>query len=122
MLSNLANRILGVSQLGARSPVHPNDHVNKSQSSNDAFPTAMHLAAAKQLQHCLLPAVRSLRLELHTKATEFRDLVKSGRTHMQDATPLTLGQEFSAFAQQMEHCEARLIGCQPRLHQLAIGW
>ena len=101
-----ANEMLGASddaaQAGAKSPVHPNDHVNMSQSSNDSFPTAMHIAAAEEITHRLMPALAHLQAALERKAKEFARIVKIGRTHTQDATPLTLGQEFSGYAAQVK--------------------
>src|SRR5690606_31605674 len=95
----IANRAIEIAggQKGSKTPIHPNDHVNMSQSSNDTFPTAMHIAAAEQIVHRLLPSVRALRDALAVKAAEFDDIVKIGRTHLQDAVPLTLGQEFSGY-------------------------
>ena len=94
VIANRANELLG-GELGAKRPVHPNDHVNMSQSSNDCFPTAMHIAAALEISHRLIPALAHLHAALDKKARAFADIVKIGRTHLQDATPLTLGQEFS---------------------------
>ena len=101
--------------------LHPNDDVNRSQSSNDTFPTAMHLAVALRLHHRTLPALESLRTALDHKAREFTDIVKIGRTHLMDATPLTLGQEFSAFVTQLDHGMEALRNTLPHLHQLALG-
>ena len=120
VLANRANEILGVG-LGAKSPVHPNDHVNRGQSSNDCFPTAMHIAAVLELSRLLLPALRNLEKALQAKAEAFKDLIKIGRTHLQDATPLTLGQEFSGYARQIEDGIARVQAALPRLHRLAQG-
>ncbi len=100
VIANLANERLG-GQRGAKSPTHPNDHVNLGQSSNDAFPTAMHIAAAREIKGRLIPALRALRTALETKAAAFADIVKIGRTHLQDAVPITLGQEFSCYAAQV---------------------
>jgi fumarate hydratase class II len=108
-------------KLGAKSPVHPNDHVNMGQSSNDSFPTAMHIAAVEELHHRLLPALRKLEGALAAKAAEFTSIVKIGRTHLQDATPLTLGQEFGAYARQVELGIARVEATLPRLLMLAQG-
>lgn len=120
VISNRAIEMLG-GVLGSKKPVHPNDHVNKSQSTNDAFPTAMHIAAAEQVVHRLIPALRALRDALDAKAKAFASLVKIGRTHLQDATPLTLGQEFSGYVAQLDYgiraCESVL----PRLYELALG-
>ena len=101
--------------------IHPNDHVNRSQSSNDTFPTAMHVAAAEQAVHHLLPVLRALRATLAAKADEYAGVVKIGRTHLQDATPLTLGQEFSGYARQVENGMARVRAVLPRLSELALG-
>ena len=100
----IANRAIEIAggKLGSKDPIHPNDHVNLGQSSNDTFPTAMHLAAAEQIVHHLLPSLEHLRDVLAAKATEFSDIVKIGRTHMMDAVPLTLGQEFSGYIEQIE--------------------
>eukprot|EP00112_Aurelia_sp_Birch-Aquarium-sp1_P005222 Seg1591.2 transcript_id=Seg1591.2/GoldUCD/mRNA.D3Y31 product="Fumarate hydratase mitochondrial" protein_id=Seg1591.2/GoldUCD/D3Y31 len=120
VISNRAIEMMG-GQLGSKSPVHPNDHVNKSQSSNDTFPTAMHIAAAKVTQDILLPGVQKLKDSLKSKAEEYQAIIKIGRTHTQDATPLTLGQEFSAYVTQLEYGIARIEGTLPRVYQLAIG-
>ena len=101
VIANRANEMLG-GKLGAKSPVHPNDHVNMSQSSNDCFPTAMHIAAAEEIARLLDPALAHLQDALQKKTKEFARIVKIGRTHTQDATPLTLGQEFSGYAAQVE--------------------
>src|SRR5262249_22174349 len=107
VIANRANELLG-GKLGAKAPVHPNDHVNLSQSSNDSFPTAMHIAAAVEITRHLLPALDHLHGALDGKAKEFADIVKIGRTHLQDATPLTLGQEFSGYAAQANAGSARV--------------
>jgi fumarate hydratase, class II len=120
VIANRANEMLG-SALGGRSPVHPNDHVNRAQSSNDTFPTAMHIAAVEQVQHRLLPALEHLHASLQAKAEAFGDIIKVGRTHLQDATPLTLGQEFSSFVHQVRQGIARVQGTLPRLYELAQG-
>ncbi len=120
VIANRANELLGT-PLGSKVPVHPNDHVNLSQSSNDTFPTAMHIAAVQQVHHELLPALEHLLAGLHAKAAAFKDIVKIGRTHLQDATPLTLGQEFSAYVQQVAFGIARIKQALPRLCQLAQG-
>ena len=101
VISNLAIEILG-GEIGSKDPVHPNDHVNRSQSSNDTFPTAMHISAAEEITHHLLPALRHLRNALNDKAQEFKSIIKIGRTHTQDATPVTLGQEFSGYTAQID--------------------
>ena len=120
VLANRANELLGA-QRGGKSPVHPNDHVNRSQSSNDSFPTAMHIAAVEEIHHRLLPALRHLQGALAAKARDFADIVKIGRTHLQDATPLSLGQEFGAYARQIELGIERVEACLPRLYPLAQG-
>src|SRR6202008_2629165 len=94
--------------MGSKKPVHPNDHVNMSQSSNDTYPTAMHIACAEEIVHHLLPALRHLHAALEKKVTEFAHIIKIGRTHTQDATPLTLGQEFSGYATQVGNANGRL--------------
>jgi fumarate hydratase class II len=106
---------------GSKEPIHPNDHVNMSQSSNDTFPTAMHIAAAEEVVHRLLPAVRDLRDALAGKAAAFADIVKIGRTHLQDAVPMTLGQEFSGYVAQLDADLERLEAMLPGLYELAIG-
>lgn len=120
VISNRAIEILG-GELGSKKPVHPNDHVNMSQSSNDTFPTAMHIAVGREVNARLLPALHKLRNALHNKAEEFKDIIKIGRTHTQDAVPLTLGQEFSAYVQQLDNSIARVESTLPRLYQLAAG-
>jgi len=106
---------------GGKDPIHPNDHVNMAQSSNDTFPTAMTIAAAEQVHHALVPALQELHEALDGKARAFKDIVKNGRTHLQDATPLTLGQEFSGYAKQIEYGLARVEATLPRLMELAQG-
>ncbi|MGF1605660.1 MAG: class II fumarate hydratase [Rhodothalassiaceae bacterium] len=120
VISNLAIETLG-GTLGSKDPVHPNDHVNRAQSSNDTFPTAMHIAAAEQIHHRLLPALEHLLAALEEKAEAFQDIVKIGRTHLQDATPLTLGQEFSGYAAQVRNGLRRVKDTLPALYQLAQG-
>ncbi|WP_291826524.1 class II fumarate hydratase [Bosea sp. (in: a-proteobacteria)] len=120
VLANRANELLGVGR-GAKSPVHPNDHVNRGQSSNDCFPTAMHIAAALEIARSLLPALRSLEKALADKAAAFKDLVKIGRTHLQDATPVTLGQEFSGYAMQLHLGVSRIEASLGGLYALAQG-
>lgn len=120
VIANRANELLG-GKLGAKAPVHPNDHVNMSQSSNDSFPTAMHIAAATAITHDLAPALKGLHRALRTKEKAFAHIVKIGRTHTQDATPLTLGQEFSGYAAQIEHGMARLNSALKELYPLAQG-
>jgi fumarate hydratase class II len=119
----IANRAIELSGgvKGSKDPIHPNDHVNLSQSSNDTFPAAMHIAAAEEVVHRLLPAVRALRDALDAKAAEFADIVKIGRTHLQDAVPLTLGQEFSGYVAQLDADLERLDATLPGLYELAIG-
>jgi fumarate hydratase class II len=112
---------LGGGVKGSKTPVHPNDHVNMSQSSNDTFPTAMHIAAAEELVHRLVPSVRALRDALAAKSAEFADIVKIGRTHLQDAVPLTLGQEFSGYVAQLDADLERIEQTLPGLYELAIG-
>ena len=120
VISNRAIAIAG-GVLGSKSPIHPNDDVNKSQSSNDTFPTAMHIAAAIALQNTLLPAVRILRDGLAVKMQAFKDIIKIGRTHLQDAVPLTLGQEFSGYVAQLDACIQRIESVMPQLYELALG-
>src|SRR4051812_1865618 len=120
VLAGRANEILA-GKRGGKSPVHPNDHVNCSQSSNDTFPTAMHVAAAMEITAHLLPALAHLRDALATKSDAFADIVKIGRTHLQDATPVTLGQEFSGYAQQVANGIDRVWTALPRLLELAQG-
>jgi fumarate hydratase class II len=120
VISNRAIELLG-GTLGSKTPVHPNDHVNLSQSSNDTFPTAMHVAAATMIVERLLPSVRALRDALDVKARDFADIVKIGRTHLQDAVPLTLGQEFSGYVAQLDADIDRIEGALPGLYELAIG-
>jgi fumarate hydratase class II len=120
VLSNLAIEALG-GKVGSKTPVHPNDHVNMGQSSNDTFPTAMHIAAVVEIHKHLLPALDKIGTALQAKAEAFRDIVKIGRTHLQDATPLTLGQEFSGYVTQIEYAKERIRNTIPRLSQLAQG-
>jgi len=120
VLANRASELLGGGR-GDRRVVHPNDDVNLGQSSNDIFPTAMYVAAARAVAGDLLPALRVLRGALQRKAEEFADIVKIGRTHLQDATPLTLGQEFSGYAAQLDHAESAIAALLPFLQQLAVG-
>jgi fumarate hydratase class II len=120
VISNRAIEMLG-GELGSKAPVHPNDHVNMSQSSNDSFPTAMHIAAAEEIVRRLIPALTHLYRALHRKEKEFAKIVKIGRTHTQDATPLTLGQEFSGYAAQVKSGIARLQAVLPELYPLAQG-
>jgi len=120
VIANRAIELLG-GTIGTKDPVHPNDHVNRGQSSNDTFPTAMHIAAVEQLEHELIPSLEHLHHALAGKAADFDGIVKIGRTHLQDATPLTLGQEFSGYAKQVEYGIDRVRGALPRLLQLAQG-
>jgi fumarate hydratase class II len=119
----IANRAIELAGgvLGSKDPIHPNDHVNRSQSSNDTFPTAMHMAAVTVLVHTLLPAVAQLRDELAARADDFADIVKIGRTHLQDAVPLTLGQEFGGYVAQLDADIGRIEAALPGLYELAIG-
>ncbi len=120
VIANRANEMLGAPR-GAKSPVHPNDHVNLGQSSNDSFPTAMHIAGATTISGRLLPAVERLHIALNAKAVEFANIIKIGRTHLQDATPVTLGQEFSGYAAQAENAKRRIRTTLADLLQLAQG-
>ena len=120
VISNRANEILGFEK-GTKKPVHPNDHVNMSQSSNDTFPAAMHIAAAQEIKEKLLPALKDFHAGLLEKQEAFKDIVKTGRTHLQDAVPLTLGQEFSGYAAQLEAAIARIEATLPELYDLALG-
>ena len=120
VISNRAIELAG-GEKGSKDPIHPNDHVNMSQSSNDTFPTAMHIAAAEEIVHRLVPAVRELRDALAAKAGEFAEIVKIGRTHLQDAVPLTLGQEFSGYVSQLDDDIDRIESTLPGLYELAIG-
>ena len=120
VLANRASELLG----GARGEgrlVHPNDDVNRSQSSNDVFPTAMHVAAVDAITHQLLPALAALRATLAAKSKAFAGIVKIGRTHLQDATPLTLGQEFSGYVAQLDHARRHVCSARPHLCELALG-
>jgi fumarate hydratase class II len=120
VISNRAIEMLG-GEMGSKKPVHPNDHVNMSQSSNDTFPTAMHIACAVEVAHHLLPALSHLHAALDAKAKAWADIIKIGRTHTQDATPVTLGQEFSGYAKQIENGIARIRQTLPALMELAQG-
>lgn len=120
VISNRAIEMLG-GEMGSKKPVHPNDHVNMSQSSNDTFPTAMHIACAAEVTHHLLPALTHLHAALDAKAKAWADIIKIGRTHTQDATPVTLGQEFSGYAKQIENGIARIRQTLPALMELAQG-
>ncbi|MGB7205290.1 MAG: lyase family protein, partial [Anderseniella sp.] len=120
VISNRAIEILG-GQMGSKDPVHPNDHVNMSQSSNDTYPTAMHVACAEQVVRDLLPALKHLHKALARKSKQWEKIIKIGRTHTQDATPITLGQEFSGYAKQVENGIARIEMTLPALMELAQG-
>ncbi|HLG69640.1 MAG TPA: class II fumarate hydratase [Chloroflexota bacterium] len=120
VISNRAIELAG-GEMGSKKPIHPNDDVNMSQSSNDTFPTAMYIAAAERLHHALIPSVKALRDALAEKSEEFKDVVKIGRTHLMDAVPLTLGQEFSGYVAQLDDDVMRLERVFPQLLELAIG-
>ena len=120
VVANRAIEILG-GAMGSKEPVHPNDHVNRSQSSNDTFPTAMHIATGEQAVHALLPALKKLRDALDDKAQEWRDIIKIGRTHTQDATPVTLGQEFSGYVAMVNNSIRRIEQALPAIFELAQG-
>src|SRR3989442_7053809 len=119
-MGNRANEILG-HPLGEKGPVHPNDHVNMGQSSNDVIPTAIHVAALLEIDQSLLPALRELEDSLAKKAKEFDPIVKAGRTHLMDATPIRLGQEFSGYQSQIDHGIRRVSAARAALAELAIG-
>jgi fumarate hydratase class II len=120
VISNRAIEMLG-GEMGSKKPVHPNDHVNMSQSSNDTYPTAMHIACVEEIHHRLIPALQKLRNALNDKAQAWKNIVKIGRTHTQDATPLTLGQEFSGYTQQIQNGIERIEQTLPKLMELAQG-
>ena len=120
VISNRAIELLG-GEMGSKEPVHPNDHCNRSQSSNDTFPTAMHIATVEEVHGRLIPALEHLHGALQAKAEAWSDIIKIGRTHLQDATPLTLGQEFSGYAEQLKLAIARVRDTLPRLYPLAQG-
>jgi len=120
VISNRAIEMLG-GEMGSKQPVHPNDHCNRSQSSNDTFPTAMHIATVEEIHNRLLPALSHLQSALVAKSEAWNDIIKIGRTHLQDATPLTLGQEFSGYVTQLEFATDRVNGALPRLYPLAQG-
>ena len=120
VIANRAIEILG-GEIGSKDPVHPNDHCNMGQSSNDTFPTAMHVATAMSVRDVLLPGLEKLAAGLESKSREFKDIIKIGRTHTQDATPLTLGQEFSGYAHQIRQGIARVNACLPGIYELAQG-
>ena len=120
VISNRAIEILG-GTMGSKEPVHPNDHCNRSQSSNDTFPTAMHIAAAEEIVHMLVPSLQQLHNALNDKAESFKNIIKIGRTHTQDATPLTLGQEFSGYVAMVKNGMGRVEAVLPKLYELAQG-
>ncbi|MHB8336967.1 MAG: class II fumarate hydratase [Ignavibacteriaceae bacterium] len=120
VISNRAIQLSG-GQMGSKKPIHPNDDVNKAQSSNDTFPTAMHIAAVEEIHRRLIPMVTKLRDALAKKSFEFKDIIKIGRTHLMDATPLTLGQEFSGYVQQLTNGLERINTSLPHLYELALG-
>ena len=120
VIANRAIEMLG-GVLGSNHPIHPNDHVNRSQSTNDTFPTAIHVAMVESIHRRLIPAVTSLQSALANQAEAFKDIVKIGRTHLQDATPLTLGEEFSGYASQLTHALRAIDGCLSHLYELPIG-
>ncbi len=120
VISNRAIQISG-GEMGSKKPIHPNDDVNKAQSSNDTFPTAMHIAAVEEIHRRLIPMVTKLRDALEKKAVEFKDIIKIGRTHLMDATPLTLGQEFSGYVQQLTNGLERINASLPHIYELALG-
>lgn len=120
VISNRAIELSG-GKMGTKKPIHPNDDVNKAQSSNDTFPTAMHIAAVEEIHKNLIPMVTKLRDALQEKSEEFKDVIKIGRTHLMDATPLTLGQEFSGYVQQLTNGLERINCAMPRLYELALG-
>ena len=120
VISNRAIEILG-GVMGSKKPVHPNDHVNRAQSTNDSFPTAIHVAAAVEINELLIPAVKKLSNTLKQKSEAFDSIVKIGRTHLQDATPLTLGQEFSGYVCQLDHGVKRLNQALQGLYELPLG-
>ena len=120
VISNRAIELAG-GEMGSKTPIHPNDDVNKAQSSNDTFPTAMHIAAVEEIHGRLIPMVTKLRDALQKKSDEFKDKIKIGRTHLMDATPLTLGQEFSGYVQQLTNGLERIEGALPHLYEIALG-
>ena len=119
----IANRAIVIAGgiIGSKDPVHPNDHVNMGQSSNDTFPTAMHISTVERVNDALIPAISTLAGSFRKKTSEFQDIIKIGRTHLMDATPLTLGQEFSGYTTQLEYALDRINGCMPRIYQIALG-
>jgi fumarate hydratase, class II len=119
----IANRAIEIAggTIGSKDPVHPNDHVNMGQSSNDTFPTAMHISAVERIRDSLIPSIATLAKSFKKKSNDFQDIIKIGRTHLMDATPLTLGQEFSGYTTQLEYALDRIEGCMPRMYQIALG-
>ena len=119
----IANRAIVIAGgiIGSKDPIHPNDHVNMGQSSNDTFPTAMHISTVERVNDALIPAISTLAGSFQKKTNEFQDIIKIGRTHLMDATPLTLGQEFSGYTTQLEYALDRINGCMPRMYQIALG-
>ena len=120
VIANRAIQMMG-GKMGSKKPIHPNDHVNKSQSTNDVFPTAMHIAIALKAREKLLPSLKILEKQLANKSKEFKKIVKVGRTHLQDATPLTLGQEFSGYHSQLKKCIIRIEAALKEIYYLAQG-
>ena len=120
VIANRAIEMMG-GTLGTKKPIHPNDHVNKSQSTNDVFPTAMHIAIAIKARQKLIPSLKILEKELFKKVKQFKKIVKVGRTHLQDATPLTLGQEFSGYHTQLQKCIKRIESALNEIYFLAQG-
>ncbi len=120
VIANRAIQLMG-GKMGSKTPVHPNDHVNKSQSTNDVFPTAMHIAIAIKTREKLLPSLKLLNKELQKKTRQFKNIVKIGRTHLQDATPITLGQEFSGYQSQLNKCIERIEHALKEIYFLAQG-
>ena len=120
VIANRAIQMMG-GKMGTKKPIHPNDHVNKSQSTNDVFPTAMHIAIAIKTNNKLLPSLKLLERTLAKKSKEFKKIVKVGRTHLQDATPLTLGQEFSGYQSQLKKCIVRIENALKEIYFLAQG-
>src|SRR3954471_24277015 len=120
VISNRAIQLLG-GVIGSKKPIHPNDHVNRAQSSNDAFPTAMHIAAAEDCTNRLMPALEALEKALAKKSSAWKKVVKIGRTHLMDATPLTVGQEFSGYAHQLKDARRAIKAALAGVHELALG-
>ena len=120
VIANRAIEMMG-GKIGSKKPIHPNDHVNKSQSTNDVFPTAMHISIAIKTKEKLLPSLKLLEKELAKKSKEFKKIVKVGRTHLQDATPITLGQEFSGYHAQLKKCIDRIEVALKEIYNLAQG-